>query len=127
MATVPIINVAITEDKAALREALKNLIGHFPGMAVVIDAADGRDLLDKLSVASVLPDVILLDINMPRMNGVTASALLAELYPAVRVIVFSFLGEDDKRVRAMMENGCVGYLVKDALPAEIERMVRGVK
>jgi DNA-binding NarL/FixJ family response regulator len=82
-------------------------------MAVAAEAADGQDALDqlaKMAVHATLPDVVLLDLVMPKMDGVAAASLITGRHPAVRVVILTSFGEME-RVHAALAGGAVGYLL----------------
>jgi DNA-binding NarL/FixJ family response regulator len=90
-------------------------------MEVAAEAPDGQDALDllaKMAAHGDLPDVVLLDLVMPRMDGVLATARITSQYPPVRVVILTSFGEME-RVHAALANGAAGYLLKDAGPAEV--------
>jgi DNA-binding NarL/FixJ family response regulator len=95
-------------------------------MAVAAEAADGQDALDQLAgmaVRGTLPDVILLDLLMPRMDGVLAVSLITGRDPAVRVVILTSFGEME-RVHAALAAGAVGYLLKDASSDDVVAGIR---
>ncbi|MGI8711987.1 MAG: response regulator [Solirubrobacteraceae bacterium] len=115
------IRVLIVDDHAVVREGLRTFLELQDGIAVVGEAADGLQALDR--AAALSPDVILMDLVMPRLDGVAAMRRLRERAPASRVIVLtSFL--DDDRLMPALQAGAAGYLLKDVEPAELARAVR---
>lgn len=112
----PAIRVLIAEDQPLVRRALSELLALEPGIAVVASAADGEEAIQ--SARAFKPDVVLMDIQMPRLDGIAATRrLLAEL-PATKIIVLTTFDADDK-VFAAVSAGATGYLLKDAEIAEI--------
>jgi DNA-binding NarL/FixJ family response regulator len=104
-----------------VREGLRTFLELQDGIDVVGEAADGLQALDQ--AAALAPDVILMDLVMPRLDGVAAMRKLRERSPASRVIVLtSFL--DDSRLMPALQAGAAGYLLKDVEPAELARAVR---
>ena len=90
------------------------------------EAADGQEALDKLGAFAAhgqLPDVVLLDLKMPRVDGVEAAREISRRFPSVRIVVLTSYGEIE-RVHAALENGAAGYLLKDADPSEVEAAIR---
>jgi len=117
------IRVLIVDDHAVVREGLRSLIGYEPGMAVVGEAEDGIEAM--FTAREVKPDVILLDLVMPRQDGLeTINQLQAEL-PASRILVLTSYAEDDKVFRAI-KSGALGYLLKDSTPDELLKAIREV-
>jgi NarL family two-component system response regulator LiaR len=110
------IRILITDDHAIVREGQRALIDVEPGMEVVGEAADGVEAVEKARVLE--PDVILLDLLMPRMGGVEAIQAIKARDPRARILVLTSFAEDDK-VYAAIKAGALGYLLKDASPDEI--------
>jgi DNA-binding NarL/FixJ family response regulator len=114
--------VLIVDDHAVVREGLRTFLELQAGIEVVGEAASGEEAVDR-ALAST-PDVILMDLVMPGLDGVGAMRRLRERGSPSRVIVLtSFL--DDERLMPAIEAGAAGYLLKDVEPAELARAVRG--
>jgi NarL family two-component system response regulator LiaR len=117
------IRVLIVDDHAVVREGLRTFLELQDGIEVVGEAGDGLQALEQAQALS--PDVILMDLVMPRLDGVAAMRLLRERDGDSRVIVLtSFL--DDDRLMPALQAGASGYLLKDVEPAELARAVRVV-
>ncbi|HEY0609270.1 MAG TPA: response regulator transcription factor, partial [Chitinophaga sp.] len=101
-------------------KSLCTLINTFPSFLVVVDALNGEDLLQKLATLKELPDIILLDVNMPVMEGPEAAQRVAEKYPLIRTAALS-VKDDDMTVISMIKGGCCAYLLKDIHPNELEK------
>jgi DNA-binding NarL/FixJ family response regulator len=116
-----VIRILIADDHAVVREGLRVFLELQDGLEVVGEAADGAQALEEAERLS--PDVILMDLVMPRLDGVGAMSELRRRAPESRVIVLtSFL--DDERLMAAVQAGACGYLLKDAEPAELARAIR---
>jgi DNA-binding NarL/FixJ family response regulator len=118
------IHVMLADDHAVVREGLRVFLELQEGIEVVGEAADGEE---ALALAQRLrPDVILMDLVMPRLDGIAAMRELRQRLPDTRVIALtSFL--DDERLLPAIEAGAAGYLLKDVEPAELARAVRAAK
>jgi DNA-binding NarL/FixJ family response regulator len=117
----PAVRVLVADDQTVVREGLVMLLGLSPGVEVVAAAADGDEAVAL--ARQHRPDVVLMDLRMPRCDGVAATRrVLAEL-PGTRVIVLTTYA-DDESVFAALEAGARGYLTKDAPAAEIQRAIR---
>ena len=117
------ITVVIADDHPVFRDGLRALIEATPDLDLVGEAADGTTAIDVAAVA--LPDVVVMDLQMPGLDGVEATRRLATLAPRSRVLVLTMF-EDDASVFAAMRAGARGYLVKGADAAEIVGAVRAV-
>ena len=115
------IRVLLAEDQAMMRGALVALLELAGDIVVVAEAARGDEVV-SLALATQ-PDVALLDIEMPGSDGLTAAAALHEYLPACRVLILTTFGRPGYMRRAM-ENGVVGFLVKDAPPAQLAMAIR---
>ncbi|MFZ0088416.1 MAG: response regulator transcription factor [Solirubrobacteraceae bacterium] len=116
------IQVLIVDDHAVVREGLRTFLELQDGIDVVGEAADGEQAVER--AVALTPDVILMDLVMPRLDGVGAMRALRRRSSPSRVIVLtSFL--DDERLMPALEAGAAGYLLKDVEPAELARAVRG--
>ena len=115
------IRVLLVDDHAVVREGLRTFLDLQDGIEVVGEAADG---LEGVAAAERLrPDVVLMDLVMPRLDGVGAMRELRTRLPRVRVIVLTSFAEDDKLLPAV-QAGAAGYLLKNAQPQELARAVR---
>jgi DNA-binding NarL/FixJ family response regulator len=118
--TAPV-RVMIVDDHAVVRRGIRAYLEVLDGVEVAAEAADGQDALDtlaKMAAHGELPDVVLIDLMMPRVDGVLATSRITGKYPLTRVVVLTSFGEME-RVRAALASGAVGYLLKDAGPAEV--------
>jgi DNA-binding NarL/FixJ family response regulator len=118
------IHVLIVDDHAPFRAGLRALLNSVPEMEVAGEAANGDDAIHK--AAKLQPDVILMDIQMPGMNGIEATRLIYQSSPHIGVIVLTMF-EDDDSVFAAMRAGARGYLLKGADQAEILRAIHSVR
>jgi two-component system, NarL family, response regulator LiaR len=115
------IRVLIVDDHAVVREGLRAFLDLQEGIEVAGEAGDGLEALE--SASRLRPDVILMDLVMPQLDGVAAMRRLREEVPSARVIVLTSFLDDDKLLRAL-RLGAAGYLLKNALPQEVARAVR---
>jgi NarL family two-component system response regulator LiaR len=117
------IRVFLADDHAVVRAGVKALISTEPGMEIVGTAADGAEAVSK--VATLRPDVILLDLQMPRKDGIVAISEIKERDPGARILVLTSFS-DDERVFSAIKAGAQGYQLKDATPAELLQAIRNV-
>jgi NarL family two-component system response regulator LiaR len=115
------IRVLIVDDHAVVREGLRSYLELQDGIAVVGEAADGEAAVE--AAVALEPDVVLMDLVMPRLDGVGAMRALQQRLPAARVIVLTSFTEDGKVLPAIRA-GAAGYLLKTVEPAELARAVR---
>ena len=104
------IRVLLVDDQALFREGLRTLLSIYPDLDIVGEAANGEEALQQ--VQSLHPDVVLMDLRMPVLDGVTATRRLKELRPSSRVIILTTF-DDDEYVFDGLRAGAVGYLLKD--------------
>jgi len=117
-----VIRVVICDDQEVIREGLRAIVGIAPGLEVVGVAADGVDVVGL--VERTQPDVVLMDLNMPVVTGVQATAILREKFPAVKVLVLTTYDADEWIFDAIRA-GASGYLLKDAARAELIAAIEG--
>ncbi len=115
------IRILVAEDDARLRRALVELLRLEPEFDVVADSGDGETALQQAGVLN--PDVVLTDLEMPRMDGIALIRKVLKLLPDVAVVVLTKFG-DDERVFGAIKSGAVGYLLKDAGLEELVQAVR---
>ena len=117
------IKIMITDDHSMIREGLKNLLELDGDIEVIAEAVDGEDCLDKL--LTVTPDVLLLDINMPKMNGLEVLKKLKERKSKVKVLVLTVHNETEYLMKAV-EIGINGYVLKDSESAELKKAIYAI-
>jgi DNA-binding NarL/FixJ family response regulator len=113
-----LIQIALVDDHRLFRSGIAALINKLPGYNILFEAGDGEELIRKLT-PKVKPHIVLLDINMPKKDGIGTAQWLRTTFPEVKVIILS-MSEDEEKVLQMVKLGVKGYLLKDAEPAEFE-------
>ena len=114
------VTVVVADDQSAVREGLVLLLGTLPGITVVGEAEDGEAAVE--AVAAKDPQVVLMDLNMPRCDGVAATRRVRASHPRTQVVVLTTYSDDESIIGALRA-GALGYLTKDATRAEIGRAV----
>jgi DNA-binding NarL/FixJ family response regulator len=115
---IEIRHIAIVDDHTMVRKGLCSLINLFHPYQVLFDAENGKDMIQKINPA-MLPDIVLLDITMPDMDGYAAAHWLKVHYPDVKVLALSTM-DTEKAIIKMLKNGARGYILKDSDPAELK-------
>jgi len=119
------INIAIADDQLLFRKGIIALINSFTGMRVVLEADNGKELLEKITSSEEDIHAALIDINMPVMNGLECMKKNRELHPAIKNIILT-IQEEEEYIASFIEAGANAYLVKTAEVDEVERSIRGV-
>ena len=122
--TAPI-KVAMAEDHTVMRKGIVSLINSFGDFSVIIDAVDGRDLISRIKASPELPDICLLDINMPVMNGYDTASYIRSRWADMKILALSMINEEFSVVR-MLRSGANGYILKDCSPIELKNALLGV-
>lgn len=117
------IKIAIADDYKIFRDGIKVGLQKENSFEVVLEAENGRDLIDGLE--RVVPDVIIMDLKMPIMDGIEATIELRKKFANIKVLVVTMY-EDDKFIIHLMQNGANGYLLKNANPEEISKAIYSV-
>lgn len=112
--------IAIVDDHRLFSSSLEKLINSFSGFEVVLKALNGKDLQHQLSKNEGVPDIILLDINMPVMNGCETAKWLKNNHPDSKVMALS-MNDEEETVLEMFRQGAKGYLLKDIHPDQLKR------
>jgi DNA-binding NarL/FixJ family response regulator len=113
------IRIGIVDDHQLFLKSLGFLICSLPNFELAVDALNGVDLLEKLKSNQVVPDILLIDVNMPRMDGVDTARNVNLLYPQIKMAALS-MKDDDTTIIKMLQAGCTAYLLKDIHPNELE-------
>lgn len=119
----PLIRVLLVEDHTLVRVGFRTLVDQLSGLKVVAEAADGRDALAL--VARYRPDVVLMDVQMPGLNGLEAAARIAKEFPSVRVLMLSMHANEEYVLQALRV-GAAGYLLKGVDLLELDLAIRAV-
>jgi DNA-binding NarL/FixJ family response regulator len=123
MRSIPIImkvTVGIADDHQLFVKSLRLLINTFTKFEVIMDALNGKELLEKLASKHLQPDILLIDVNMPVMEGAEAAEKITENYPLIKLAALS-MKEDDFTIISMIRAGCCAFLLKDIHPDELEK------
>ncbi|WP_299182438.1 response regulator transcription factor [uncultured Chryseobacterium sp.] len=111
--------IVIVDDHVLIAKALEGIIDNFKEFEVIYVCENGKDLIQKFENNSKIPDIILLDISMPIMDGFETVLWLKEHHPEIKVMALSMQG-DEKSVIKMIKNGAKGYLLKNTHPKDLE-------
>ena len=117
------IRVLIVDDNPVLREGLKSVLSHSPIFEIAGEAADGFEAID--SVNKFHPDLVLMDLSMPRMNGIAATREIKKQWPGTKILVFTIHKSPEYRT-AVLNAGADGYLSKDSSQVELIQSIHDV-
>ncbi len=117
------VSILLADDHALVRAGIRALVEKLPDAKVIAEAKDGREALRL--VGELQPDLVLMDIAMPGLNGLEATARISREFPNVRVIILSMYGNEEY-VREAISAGAAGYLVKRGATAELESAIKAV-
>ncbi len=112
------IKVLLADDHDVVRKGMKMLLEDEEGVTVIGEASDGADAVEKVRV--LLPDVVILDLTMPKMTGIEAAAIISQEFPSVKILIFSMHNNREYIINSV-ENGANGYLLKDTSKEELLR------
>ena len=112
-------SVVVVDDHVLLSQAIGGLVEAFDKFTVLYTCKNGQELLEKFKNPKNIPDIVLMDVNMPIMNGIEATAHLYREYPQVKVLALS-IEEDEGTILQMLRSGAKGYLMKDVKKSELQ-------
>ncbi|RYE24967.1 MAG: response regulator transcription factor [Sphingobacteriales bacterium] len=113
------IKIAIADDHALFRKGISELLSDFDEIEILFDANNGAELTKKIETATVKPDVCLLDINMPIMDGFETAKEIKHKWPGIKMLAVSMYDQDFTIIR-MLHSGATGYVLKDIEPEELK-------
>jgi len=119
------INIGIVDDHQLFLKSLSLMLHTFKDYQVVLEAFNGKDLQEKIKSIKSVPDIILLDVNMPIMNGLETAKWLNENFPSIKIVALS-MNDDDHIIIGMIKAGCCAYLMKDTHPNELEKALNEI-
>ena len=105
--------IAVTDDHRLFREGIISLIKEYNDFRVIIEAGNGQELIDKIVNEEEEPDVVLLDLEMPVLDGIKTTEYLRKNYPHIKILILT-MHDDDEFILHLLEKGVSGFLVKDA-------------
>jgi DNA-binding NarL/FixJ family response regulator len=114
------IYIGLVDDHQLFLKSLSLLISSLPGFQVVLEALNGKDCIEKIKTLQTFPDILLIDVNMPVMDGAQTVHAIAAKYPSVKMVALS-MKSDDRTIISMIRAGCCAYLLKDIHPNELEK------
>jgi DNA-binding NarL/FixJ family response regulator len=117
------IRILIADDHALLRQGIKNVLELEQDFAIIAEAGDGEEAVKKVN--ELVPDIALLDINMPRLNGLEVTKRIKVSQPSVKVIILT-IHDDESYVVEVVKAGAAGYLLKDVEPGMLVKAIRTV-
>ena len=117
--------IILADDHSLFRKGLKSLIQGIDSMQVIAEAGNGQELLNLLDEPGNIPDIILMDLNMPVITGIEATEKIQAKYPEIKIIVLS-IHTDEQFVVQLIQKGASGYLFKNAEPEEVEQAIKDV-
>ncbi len=117
--------IALVDDHALLRNGLASLIESFEGYAVLFQADNGKEFIKQLKKNPV-PDIILLDITMPEMNGFETAAWIKQNAPSIKILILSMM-DNDEVVISMLKAGARGYILKDSKPTVFKQALDNIR
>jgi DNA-binding NarL/FixJ family response regulator len=120
-----IITIAIADDESLFRKGMKLILNSYEDLEIILEAEDGEDLIQKLRAADNFPKILLLDLKMPKMNGIEAAKIIREEFPELKIIVLS-THFSRAFIINMIELGAASYLPKNSEPEEVVETIRAI-
>ncbi|HTX80465.1 MAG TPA: response regulator transcription factor [Longilinea sp.] len=117
------IKILLAEDHKIVREGTRQLLAQFPDLEVIGEASDGEEAVAL--TATLMPDVVVMDVRLPRMNGIEATRTITSRFPSVRVLILSAY-DDDNYVFPLLDAGASGYLLKTSSAGELAEAISRV-
>lgn len=111
--------VVVVDDHVLLSQAIADLVNSFEDFRTMYICNNGQELLDRLKESDEQPDIVLMDISMPVLNGIQTAQLITEIYPRINILALTVI-EDENAVIKMLKAGAKGYLLKDIEKSELE-------
>ena len=115
------IRLIVADDQRLFRQSLRLVLEHEPDLKVIGEAGDGQEAYEQAK--ALRPDVVLMDVEMPKLDGIAATHVLVKALVGIKVLILSGYSDDD-RVLKGIQAGAVGYIVKDATPKEFVKIIR---
>lgn len=116
------VSIGIADDQQLFMKSLAALINTFDSCEVVVEALNGEELLKKLLTMDTQPDILLIDVSMPVMDGITTAEIVSKKYPLIKMAALSST-EDDTTIISMIRANCCSYLLKNIHPDELEKAI----
>lgn len=120
------ISIGIIDDHQLFLKSLVLMLQTFKKYEVVVQAINGKDLQDKMKSDLNVPEIMLIDVNMPVMDGVATAAWLNQHYPAMKLVALS-MNDTDSTIIEMIKAGCCAYLLKDTHPNDLEKALDDIQ
>ena len=117
--------IVIVDDHLLIAKAITSIIDDFDGYEVLYEAENGASLIERMKAQKTVPDIILLDISMPVMDGFETAKWLKENYPEVKVMALTMQADDESLIK-MVRNGASGYLNKNVHPTELKKALDAI-
>ncbi|WP_010522468.1 response regulator transcription factor [Aquimarina agarivorans] len=114
------ISVVVVDDYILLAQAISSLVNSFNQFTTKYLCSNGQELLDRIASEKLLPDIVLMDVNMPILNGIETTKQLTQLYPSIKVLALSVEDDEDTIIK-MLKAGAKGYLLKDVQKTILEK------
>jgi DNA-binding NarL/FixJ family response regulator len=119
------VTIGLVDDHQLFLKSLILMLESFKNYDVVVEASNGKELQEKLLAAKLLPEIMLIDVAMPVMDGIETAKWLTETYPAIKLVALS-MNDNDSSIIAMIKAGCCAYLLKDTHPTELEKALEAI-
>ena len=119
------VTIGIADDEQLFLKSLSTLVNTFENFVIVIEALNGEALLKKLESEKMIPEILLLDVKMKIMDGLTTARIISQKYPFIKIVALS-TNDDDTTVINMLRAGCCSYLLKDIHPIELEKALNEI-
>lgn len=118
-------SIVIVDDHILIAKAIGSIMSNFEDFEVLYECGNGKELQEKFNTKNNIPNIVLLDISMPIMNGFETAKWLREIHPSVLVLALS-MQDDEQSLIQMIKNGARGYLLKNVSPSELEKALKTI-
>ncbi len=115
------IRLIIADDQRLFRQSLRTVLEHESDLKVIGEASDGQEAYEQAK--ALRPDAVLMDVEMPKLDGIAATKILVKALVGIKVLILSSFSDDDRVIQGI-QAGAVGYIVKDATPEEFVKIIR---